>query len=151
MERLHRVRAVPGRPWIVLPTFDEAENLESIVAAIVPILREAVGRDAFRVLVVDDDSPDGTGAIADGLAGELGEVRVLHRTVREGLGPAYLAGFAEALAGGASHVVEMDADFSHEPQDLPRLLAAADGCRPRARLAIRRGRRGGGLGHASGA
>ena len=115
-----------GRPWVVLPTYDEAENLEPMVAALVPILREAIGRDAFHVLVVDDDSPDGTGAIADRLAAETPEVRVLHRTRREGLGPAYLAGFAEALAGGATHVIEMDADFSHEPQDVPRLIAAAD-------------------------
>jgi dolichol-phosphate mannosyltransferase len=110
---------------VVLPTYDEAENLEPMVAALVPILREAVGRDAFRVLVVDDDSPDGTGRIADRLAEEVEEVQVLHRAKREGLGPAYLAGFAEALAGGASHVIEMDADFSHEPQDVPRLIAAA--------------------------
>jgi dolichol-phosphate mannosyltransferase len=116
---------VPGHPYVVLPTYDEAENLEQMVAALVPILREALGREAFRVLVVDDDSPDGTGAIADRLAAENPEVLVLHRARREGLGPAYLAGFAEALAGGASHVVEMDADFSHEPQDVPRLLAAA--------------------------
>jgi dolichol-phosphate mannosyltransferase len=117
---------VPALPWIVLPTYDEAENLEAIIAAIVPIMREAAGRGGFCVLVVDDDSPDGTGAIADGLATAHPELRVLHRAVREGLGPAYLAGFAEALAGGASHVIEMDADFSHEPHDLPRLLAAAD-------------------------
>ncbi|MDX6640144.1 MAG: dolichol-phosphate mannosyltransferase [Solirubrobacteraceae bacterium] len=112
-------------PWIVLPTFDEAENLEAIVDAILPVLRGAVGPGGFRVLVVDDDSPDGTGRIADRLADQEAEVQVLHRTTREGLGPAYLAGFAVALAGGASHVIEMDADFSHDPHDLPRLLAAA--------------------------
>jgi dolichol-phosphate mannosyltransferase len=117
---------VPGVPWIVLPTYDEAENLEAMIAAVVPIMREARGRDGFRVLVVDDDSPDGTGRIADRLASEHPEVRVLHRTERQGLGPAYLAGFADALGGGASHVMEMDADFSHEPHDLPRLLAAAE-------------------------
>src|SRR5436305_5913052 len=116
---------MPGVPWIVLPTFDEAENLESIVAAILQVLREALGADGFRVLVVDDSSPDGTGDIADRLAAAEPELRVLHRTVREGLGPAYLAGFAEALAGGASHILEMDADFSHDPHDLPRLLRAA--------------------------
>jgi dolichol-phosphate mannosyltransferase len=114
-----------GVPWIVLPTYDEAENLEAMVAAVLPIMREAVGRDAFRVLVVDDNSPDGTGAIADRLAAEEPELRVLHRTAREGLGYAYLAGFDVALAEGATHVIEMDADFSHEPHDLPRLLAAA--------------------------
>src|SRR3954452_5617854 len=115
-----------GTPWIILPTFDEAENLEPMIAALVPILREAVGRDAFRLLVVDDGSPDGTGRMAAALAEEEPELEVLHRPVREGLGPAYLAGFAEALAGGATHVIEMDADFSHEPHDLPRLLAAAE-------------------------
>jgi dolichol-phosphate mannosyltransferase len=118
--------AGPPVPWIVLPTYDEAENLEAIVAAVLPVMRDAVGRERFRVLVVDDDSPDGTGAIADRLAGVEPEVQVLHRARREGLGPAYLAGFALALAGGASHVLEMDADFSHEPHDLPRLLRAAE-------------------------
>jgi dolichol-phosphate mannosyltransferase len=117
---------VPSVPWIVLPTYDEAENLEAMIAAVVPIMREAAGRDGFRVLVVDDDSPDGTGDIADRLAAEHPEVLVLHRSERQGLGPAYLAGFAEALGGGASHVMEMDADFSHEPHDLPRLLEAAE-------------------------
>ena len=117
---------MPGVPWIVLPTFDEAENLESIVAAILRVLRDRGGEGSFRILIVDDSSPDGTGAIADRLAAAEPEVRVLHRPVREGLGPAYLAGFAEALTGDASHVIEMDADFSHDPHDLPRLLAAAD-------------------------
>ena len=115
-----------GVPWIILPTFDEAENLEAIVAVILPVMREAVGREAFRVLVVDDNSPDGTGKIADRLAEDEPEIQVLHRATREGLGPAYLAGFAVALAGGATHVIEMDADFSHEPHDLPRLLDAAE-------------------------
>jgi len=112
-------------PWVVLPTFDEAENLEQILAMILPVMRQHAGRGGFRVLVVDDDSPDGTGAIADRIAAAEPEVEVLHRATREGLGPAYLAGFATALAGGASHVIEMDADFSHEPHDLPRLLRAA--------------------------
>jgi dolichol-phosphate mannosyltransferase len=116
---------MPGMPWIVLPTYDEAENLEAIVAAILPVMREAAGREGFRVLVVDDNSPDGTGQIADRLAAAGPELQVLHRTAREGLGPAYLAGFATALGGGATHVIEMDADFSHEPHDLPRLLEAA--------------------------
>ena len=114
-----------GVPWIILPTYDEAENLEAIVAAILPVMRQATGREGFRVLVVDDDSPDGTGRIADRLSQAEAELDVLHRAVREGLGPAYLAGFAVALASGATHVIEMDADFSHEPHDLPRLLAAA--------------------------
>jgi dolichol-phosphate mannosyltransferase len=126
MRGLKGYAAMPAVPWIVLPTFDEAENLEAIVAAILPVMREATARDGFRVLVVDDDSPDGTGRIADVLAAREPELQVLHRPTREGLGPAYLAGFATALAGGASHVIEMDADFSHEPHDLPRLLAAAD-------------------------
>jgi dolichol-phosphate mannosyltransferase len=89
------------------------------------VMRRHAGENGFRVLVVDDDSPDGTGAIADRVAAVEPEVRVLHRPTREGLGPAYLAGFAVALGDGASHVIEMDADFSHEPHDLPRLLRAA--------------------------
>ncbi|HVW18090.1 MAG TPA: polyprenol monophosphomannose synthase [Solirubrobacteraceae bacterium] len=112
-------------PWLVLPTYDEAENLEAMIAAVVPILRDALGRDGFRVLIVDDASPDGTGELADGLAARHPEVQALHRPAREGLGPAYLHAFAVALAGGASHVIEMDCDFSHEPQALPRLIAAA--------------------------
>ena len=111
-------------PWIILPTYDEAENLEAIVAAVLPIMRDAVGRERFRVLVVDDNSPDGTGRIADRLAESEPELQVLHRPVREGLGSAYLAGFRVALDDGATHVFEMDADFSHEPHDLPRLLEA---------------------------
>jgi dolichol-phosphate mannosyltransferase len=110
--------------WLILPTYDEAENIEAIVeAARAQLERAAPG--AHRILVVDDDSPDGTGAIADRLAAAHEAVEVLHRTVREGLGPAYLAGFARALEGGAAYVIEMDADFSHDPADLPRLLAAA--------------------------
>jgi dolichol-phosphate mannosyltransferase len=75
---------------------------------------------------VDDNSPDGTGRIADRLAGELPQVRVLHRPAKQGLGRAYLAGFERALAGGAELILEMDADFSHDPADVPRLIAAAD-------------------------
>lgn len=115
------MRAVP---WLILPTFDEAENVAAIVTAALGVLREAAP-GGFRVLVVDDSSPDGTGAIADALAAEHDEVEVLHRAERTGLGPAYLAGFARALDGGASHVMEMDADFSHDPADLARLLARA--------------------------
>jgi dolichol-phosphate mannosyltransferase len=114
---------VPGHAWLILPTFDEAENIELIVDAALGVLRIAAA-DAFRILVVDDDSPDGTGQIADRLAGEHPEVEVLHRTERTGLGPAYLAGFAHALERGAGYVFEMDSDFSHDPADLPRLLAA---------------------------
>jgi dolichol-phosphate mannosyltransferase len=114
---------VPGPAWLILPTFDEAENIEPIVGAALAVLSEAAP-GAFRILVVDDDSPDGTGRIADRLATEHDEVEVLHRTEREGLGPAYLAGFAHALSQGAGYVFEMDADFSHDPADLARLLAA---------------------------
>ena len=113
-----------GPAWLVLPTFNEAENLETVVAAARRVLG-AAAPEGFRVLVVDDGSPDGTGALADELAAaHPGEVEVLHRPLREGLGPAYLAGFARALAAGAGHVFEMDADLSHDPADLARLLAA---------------------------
>ena len=104
---------------VCLPTYDERENLEPMLRA----LGEVLGPDD-RVLVIDDSSPDGTGAIADRLAVELDFVDVLHRPRKEGLGPAYLAGFRRALADGAELVVEMDCDFSHDPADLPRLLAA---------------------------
>jgi dolichol-phosphate mannosyltransferase len=110
-----------GRPWLILPTYNEAENLEPVVAA----ARAALGPAApegFRILVVDDASPDGTGAVADRLAAAHDEVEVLHRPGREGLGPAYLAGFAHALDAGAEFVFEMDADLSHDAADLPRLL-----------------------------
>jgi len=84
----------------------------------------ALGDKDVRVLVIDDNSPDGTGELADRLAGELDYVGVLHRERKEGLGPAYLAGFRHALAGGAELVLEMDCDFSHDPNDVPRLIAA---------------------------
>ena len=108
------------RATICLPTYNERENLEPMVRALADVLRPG-----DRVLVIDDRSPDGTGAIADRLAGELEFVGVLHRPAKGGLGPAYLAGFAEALAGGAGYVMEMDADFSHDPTDLSALLDAA--------------------------
>src|SRR2546421_245006 len=85
----------------------------------------ALGDKGVRVLVIDDNSPDGTGKLADRLADELDYVDVLHREHKEGLGPAYLAGFRRALAGGAELVLEMDCDFSHDPNDVPRLIAAA--------------------------
>ncbi|HEU4707188.1 MAG TPA: polyprenol monophosphomannose synthase [Solirubrobacterales bacterium] len=107
--------------WLVLPTYNEAENLEPLVGAALAKLPASA-----RVLVVDDGSPDGTGAIADRLAAVDERVRVLHRARKEGLGPAYIAGFREALAGGAGLVLEMDADFSHDPAYIPRLLEAAD-------------------------
>jgi dolichol-phosphate mannosyltransferase len=105
------------RATVCLPTFNERENLE-------PLLSALADKDV-RVLVVDDNSPDGTGEIADRLAAELDFVDVLHRPVKQGLGPAYLAGFRHALADGAELVLEMDCDFSHSPDDVPRLVAAA--------------------------
>jgi dolichol-phosphate mannosyltransferase len=113
---------MPGA-WLILPTYDEAENLERILRAALPRLAEA--GDGNHVLVVDDNSPDGTGEIADRLAKEHDAVEVLHRPGKGGLGRAYLAGFQHALAREAELVIEMDADFSHDPADLPRLIAAA--------------------------
>ncbi|QEC46619.1 polyprenol monophosphomannose synthase [Baekduia soli] len=107
--------------WLILPTYDEAENVEAIVAAALAVLERAAP-GAHRILIVDDDSPDGTGRLADGLAAAHDAVEVLHRAERTGLGPAYLAGFAHALGHGAAYVFEMDADFSHDPADLERLL-----------------------------
>lgn len=109
--------------WLILPTYNEAENIERIVRAALPELASA--SDDPHILIVDDGSPDGTGDIADRLADEFAEVEVLHRTAKEGLGRAYLAGFERALASGADLVLEMDSDFSHDPADLPRLIAAA--------------------------
>jgi dolichol-phosphate mannosyltransferase len=109
-----------GPAWLVLPTYNEADNLEPLVEA-----ARAKLPPSAQVLIVDDSSPDGTGEIADRLAAEHEDVEVLHRSRKEGLGPAYLDGFRRALAGGAEMVVQMDADFSHDPADLPRLLAAA--------------------------
>ena len=114
---------MPGLPWLILPTFDEAQNVEAIVRAADAVLAR-VAPGGHRILVVDDDSPDGTGQIAERLTAELPALRVLHRTERTGLGPAYLAGFAQALGEGAGFVLEMDSDFSHDPEDLARLLQA---------------------------
>ncbi len=110
------------RAVVCLPTYNERENLEPMVRALGDVLDTA--RD--RVLVIDDGSPDGTGAIADRLATELEWVEVLHRPTKEGLGPAYVAGFRRALADGAELVLEMDCDFSHDPADVPRLIAACE-------------------------
>ena len=107
--------------WLVLPTYNEADNLEAIAGAALERLPAE-----RRLLVVDDSSPDGTGEIADRLAGELDYVGVLHRERKEGLGPAYLDGFRQALAEGAELVLEMDCDFSHDPADVPRLIAAVE-------------------------
>jgi dolichol-phosphate mannosyltransferase len=102
---------------VCLPTYNERENLDAML--------RALGDKGVRVLVIDDSSPDGTGELADRLADELDYVSVLHRPNKEGLGPAYLAGFRHALADGADLVLEMDCDFSHDPNDVPRLIAAA--------------------------
>jgi dolichol-phosphate mannosyltransferase len=111
---------VPALKAVVcLPTYNEHENLE-------PMLR-ALGDKDVRVLVIDDNSPDGTGELADRLAQELGYVDVLHRESKEGLGPAYLAGFRHALASDAELVLEMDCDFSHDPNYVPQLIAAVEG------------------------
>jgi dolichol-phosphate mannosyltransferase len=106
--------------WLVLPTYNEAENIEAVVAAASERLPAGV-----HVLVVDDDSPDGTGRIAERIAAADGDVSVLHRASKDGIGPAYIAGFRRALDAGAELVVQMDADLSHDPADLPRLLDAA--------------------------
>ena len=104
---------------VVLPTFNEAENLGPLSAAVLAAAPEGTG-----ILVVDDASPDGTGELADRLAAADRRIDVLHRSEKLGLGPAYVAGFAWALASGAERIVQMDADFSHDPADIPRLIAA---------------------------
>jgi dolichol-phosphate mannosyltransferase len=114
---------LPGA-WLILPTYNEAENIEAILRAAQAQLA-STGRE-HTILVVDDGSPDGTGELADAMAGEHPEIRVMHRPAKQGLGRAYLAGFEDALANGAELLLEMDADFSHDPADLPRLIAAAD-------------------------
>ena len=108
---------------VCVPTYDERENLEPLVRALGEVLA-GLGSDG-RVLVIDDASPDGTGELADRLAGELDFLEVLHRERKEGLGPAYVAGFERALATGAELVATMDCDFSHDPNGLPRLVEAA--------------------------
>jgi dolichol-phosphate mannosyltransferase len=113
------------RAVVCLPTYNERENLERMIEALAPL---DVG-----VLVIDDNSPDGTGSIADQLAATREWLSVLHRTAKEGLGRAYVAGFHEVLAGDAAYVVQMDCDFSHDPADVPRLIAA---CEEGADLAI---------------
>lgn len=101
---------------VVVPTYNERHNL--------PHLAAAIRLHGYRLLVVDDDSPDGTGTLADAIAGPDPMMEVLHRRRKEGLGPAYGAGFDRVLAGPSEVVVEMDADFSHNPEDLPRLVEA---------------------------
>jgi len=112
-----------GEPWLILPTYNEIENLEAIVAAAAKALSGAAP-EGFRILVVDDGSPDGTGELADRLCREKEWIRALHRSEKNGIGPAYLAGFRHALDEGAGYVMEMDSDFSHDPADLARLLQA---------------------------
>jgi dolichol-phosphate mannosyltransferase len=106
------------RAVVCLPTYNERENLERML--------RALGDKSVRVLVIDDNSPDGTGELADRLAKELDYVDVLHRESKEGLGPAYLAGFRHALASDAELVLEMDCDFSHDPNYVPHLIAAVE-------------------------
>ena len=112
------------RVLVIVPTYDEAENIEPLVSAIFEATERLPHR--MEILVVDDDSPDGTGVIADRLAREDPRVHVLHRKEKAGLGRAYLAGFAWALERDYELVMEMDADFSHDPAHLPSLLAAAE-------------------------
>jgi dolichol-phosphate mannosyltransferase len=108
-------------PWVVIPTYNEAANIDALVAAV-----RANTPAGTTVLIVDDSSPDGTGELADRIAAETDRVRVLHRQEKEGLGPAYVEGFRHALDGGAQVVAQMDADFSHDPGVLPRLLSALE-------------------------
>lgn len=108
----------PGDVIVIVPTYNEAENIEAIAGA--------VRSQGFRLLVVDDGSPDGTGAVVDALASDDDGISVLHRAQKAGLGPAYAAGFAAAIDLGGAVLCEMDADFSHDPDDLSRLVAAID-------------------------
>jgi dolichol-phosphate mannosyltransferase len=107
---------VPAEVLVVVPTYNEAENIA--------LIAEAVRGHGYDLLVVDDGSPDGTGDLADGIAADDSRVTVLHRAEKQGLGPAYAAGFEWGLSNGAAVLCEMDADFSHDPNDLPRLVAA---------------------------
>jgi dolichol-phosphate mannosyltransferase len=113
-----------ARVWVVIPTYNESMNIDRIVRAVAAELGRLVAGE-HRILIVDDNSPDGTGQRADALARELETVDVIHRPAKSGLGRAYLAGFHHALAGGAELVIEMDADFSHDPRYLGDLLEAA--------------------------
>jgi len=108
----------PPKATVCLPTYNERENLEKMV--------RALGPHGVGVLVIDDGSPDGTGEIADRLAAELDYVQVLHRAHKEGIGRAYIAGFEHVLAGDSELILEMDCDFSHDPADVPRLIAACE-------------------------
>lgn len=107
---------------VVIPTYNEKENIRAMSAAVMSVAAKLPDWEV-RLLFVDDNSPDGTGQIIDELAANEGRISCLHRAGKEGLGKAYLAGFEQALAMGADRVVQMDCDFSHDPQALPRLLA----------------------------
>jgi len=115
-----------GEPWLILPTYNEAENVDAIVAASGDVLARAAP-GGFRILPVDGGPPDRTGELADRLAARHSWVQVLHRAEKNGIGPAYLAGFRHALDRGAAYLLEMDSDFSHDPADLARLLEAVYG------------------------
>ena len=106
------------KPIVVIPTYNERENVEAMAEAVLRVLPPE-----GELLFLDDNSPDGTGAIIDGICAREPRVHVMHREKKEGLGRAYVAGFAEALRMGATHVVEMDCDFSHDPNDVARMLA----------------------------
>ncbi len=108
---------------VVIPTYDERENVEAMSAAV--LAQSAEGRE-LELLFVDDNSPDGTGELADALSLKDPRIHCLHRTKKEGLGRAYVAGFKEAIRLGADAVVQMDCDFSHDPKDLPRMIAAVE-------------------------
>ena len=113
------------KPVVVIPTYNERENVEAMAAAVLENLPPE-----GQLLFLDDNSPDGTGAVIDSICAREARVHVMHREKKEGLGRAYVAGFAEALRMGATHVIEMDCDFSHDPKDVPRLLAAVTGRPP---------------------
>jgi dolichol-phosphate mannosyltransferase len=113
-----------GGVWVVLPTYNEAENIEPIVHALMPVV-DGVSPKGYRIVVVDDASPDGTGVIADALSERMAEVGVIHRPSKGGLGPAYVAGLSLALEHDAEFALTMDADFSHDPRDVARLVTAA--------------------------
>ena len=106
--------------YIIIPTYNESENLPNLIHAVAENLKDY----NYKILIIDDNSPDGTGPIAENLK-EKYPLEVLHRTGKLGLGSAYLAGFKKALENGADLIFEMDADFSHDPEDLPRLIKAA--------------------------
>jgi dolichol-phosphate mannosyltransferase len=114
-----------ARIWLVIPTYNESDNVEPIIRAVVSEMAKLAPGE-HRILIVDDGSPDGTGQVADQLAAEFDVLEVLHRKTKDGLGRAYIAGFTHALDNGAELIIEMDADFSHDPRYLADLLVAAE-------------------------